>query len=86
MTTTRAHRVFSKDLYRQATVSDDDGNTLVNEATTLELAPGQWPSLNAVFEDGAHPWYLMRDRNPDEAGSFMYPDNSGTITLFVIND
>lgn len=81
----------AKDLYAQAAISSDDGNTLITEASTIGLAPGQWPDFIAVGEttnDGKsfEGTLLMRDSSPDSFGSFTYRDKTQTINLFVIND
>ncbi len=66
----------------------EDGN-LVAEASTLGLAPGNWPDFISVVDDSGSGYLFRRQTkkimNGDDFGGYCYVASKGE-TLIVFND
>ncbi len=67
--------------YNQLTVSED--GTLVTEASTIGLAPGQWPVMLSVVRDGESVGSFRRVRTNGDV-SVVY--EGADQELHVLND
>lgn len=67
------------------------GNKLIAEASTIGLAPGEWPDFISVVDDGGKGFLFQRDARPfsggeDEIGGFNYHARGSNVELVVFND
>lgn len=69
-------------------VSLEDGK-IVGEASTMGLAPGEWPDFIAVVDDSDNGFLFQRadaTRYDGDLASFRYLSTVGNLEMVVLND
>lgn len=66
-----------------------EGNDIVGEASTMGLAPGEWPDFIAVVDDSNDGFLFQRASaicHNGDLGGYDYFSTVGTLKMVVLND